>query len=580
MSRLCVPILVEDAEDASRALENAAVAAELGATLVEWRVDPLAGDPHGAAAASRLLTESPMPAILTCRDPEEGGAFETDDDERAALLRAIAEREPRPRYVDVELAAWERSPALREAASELLGPDTSLILSTHDFFGRPRDLWQRLERMASIDACDIIKVAWFARSLRDILEVADVIAARLKPTIALAMGPYGSPSRVLAGKLGGLLTFASLGDGTATAPGQPTLAVMKHVFRFPEISRTTATYGIAGDPVEHSHGPIVHNAGFRAIGHDGVYLPMPIPAGWESFLATVGSWLDDERLGLRGLSVTLPHKTNLLRFVRDAGGDVSPLAALVGAANTLSVQGDGATRILLADNTDAPAIVAAIAEAIAGPAAERSGAAGAGAAAGAAGARADGAAAETLSFAGPAANPGVLLGRHAVILGAGGAARAAAAGLAYAGMPVTVLARRPDAAAEIAADLHGKPDASDAPMHVIAGRLDAAGAEAAIGAGPSVIVNATPVGMATGDAPDGDPLPASVELGSDHIVFDTVYVPRETPLIRRARAAGAGVITGDVLFVGQADRQFQQWTGQPLPPEAIAAVPMERRPAE
>ena len=115
MSLLAVPILVEGIAGLAEALELAAAAAERGADLVEWRVDPLAAEPDrsaAGAAVARLLRESPRPAILTCRDAGEGGAAEIDDEDREILVEAILERGPgpRPRYVDLEWAAWTRSP--------------------------------------------------------------------------------------------------------------------------------------------------------------------------------------------------------------------------------------------------------------------------------------------------------------------------------------------------------------------------------------------------------------------------------------------------------------------------------------
>src|SRR5207247_1557789 len=119
----------------------------------------------------------------------------------------------------------------------------------------------------------------------------------------------------------------------------------------------TRVYGVIGWPVEHSRSPAIHNAGFDAVGHDGVYLPLPIPPEYEHFKATVGAMIDHARLNFRGASVTIPHKENLLRFVNERGGRIDPLTERIGAANTLMVGSAGG---LECANTDCPAAVQAL----------------------------------------------------------------------------------------------------------------------------------------------------------------------------------------------------------------------------
>jgi 3-dehydroquinate dehydratase/shikimate dehydrogenase len=222
----------------------------------------------------------------------------------------------------VELAAFERDAQFRGRLRHLLEQKAvseqaiRLILSTHDFHGRPRDLLQKIEAMSNEPLCAVTKIAWHARSLRDNIEAFELLRARGKPMIALCMGQFGLMSRVLAGKFGGFLTFASDHATEVTAPGQPTIAELKQLFRFDQIKPTTKVYGVIGWPVEHSRSPQHHNAGFERIGFDGVYLPLPIPSEYEHFKATVGALIDGDALNFRGASVTIPHKENLVRFVR------------------------------------------------------------------------------------------------------------------------------------------------------------------------------------------------------------------------------------------------------------------------
>ena len=120
----------------------------------------------------------------------------------------------------------------------------------------------------------MIKIAWLARSLRDNLEAFELLRTRRKPMIALCMGRFGLMSRVLAPKFGGFLTFASLDGSSGTAPGQISISDMKKLYRWDALSPSTKVYGVVGSPIMHSMSPAIHNAGFEAVGFDGVYLPM------------------------------------------------------------------------------------------------------------------------------------------------------------------------------------------------------------------------------------------------------------------------------------------------------------------
>ncbi|MHC5112841.1 MAG: type I 3-dehydroquinate dehydratase [Planctomycetota bacterium] len=499
MTLIAVPIFVERAEDVSRALARAATAVAGGARLIEWRVDVLAEAPDAANAVRRLVRDCPAPCLVTCRPTWEGGGFDGEERTRVALLEALVESGDLPRYVDVELAAYRRD-RFAEVARGF--GETGLILSTHDFEGRPADLIQRVETIATDEDAAVVKVAWRARSIRDNLEAFDLLAERRKPTIALCMDEFGLPSRVLAGKFGGFLTFAAPEADEASAPGQPTLDELRSLYRFDDIGPDTRVYGVVGWPVAHSRGPHLHNAGFGAVGHDGVYLPLPVPPEWEHFKASVGALVDHDGLDFAGASVTLPHKEHLVRFVTERGGTVDRIAARLGAANTLVVGDDGA---LSCTNTDAPAAVEAL--------------------------DAD-------------------AGSRIAVLGAGGVARAVAGGLADAGMRVTVFNRTADRAAALADDLGAGIEAAG--LDELAGGFDA-------------YVNCTPVGMEGGPDPDGSPLPESVTLDECATVFDTVYTPARTPLVRKAEARGSRVVSGAEMFVRQAAAQFAMWTGQAGP---------------
>ncbi|GIK18861.1 MAG: type I 3-dehydroquinate dehydratase [Leptolyngbya sp. PLA2] len=533
---LCVPILVHDSE---AALADAALARDHGADAVEYRVDACfsgTGDEAETRAILRLAAESPVPCIITCRPTWEGGHYDGPEDARVALFERLGTGGAPPAYLDTELTAYTRSANLRQKVNlavdhpkQARPVSTRLILSMHDFDGRPADLARRLAAMRAEPAAAVHKVAFRARSLRDNLELFDLLAERDRPTIALGMGEFGLMSRVLAPKFGGFLTFASLHPQGATAPGQPTIREMLDLYRFRSISPTTRVYGIVGWPVGHSLSPLMHNAGFEAVGHDGVYLPLPIAAAengadgsYESFKATMLELLHHPGLDLRGASVTIPHKENLARLAMEQRWPADADTAACGAANTLVVErsAGGAIASVRVANTDAPAAVACIQDSL-----------------------------------------GEIASRRIVVLGAGGVARAIAFALAARGAEVVIYNRsreRADRLAQAILDAGARASADDWAA------LSHARAHA--------FVNCTPVGMKGGPEPDGSPLPVhelaarrTDPCGPETVVMETVYNPVRTQLLNDVREVGWRAIDGVEMFVLQAAAQFTAWTGHPAP---------------
>jgi 3-dehydroquinate dehydratase/shikimate dehydrogenase len=520
MTKLAVPIMVQSAE---RTLDAAARAAEFGADLVELRVDHVADQP---ALVTQLVAEAALPSIVTCRPSWEGGGFEGDEADRLALWQALAASAEPPAYVDVELAAWQSSEAFRQRVVGCVSTDAEpdpnkpgLIISTHDFQSRPADLLRRLEAMASEPHCRVIKLAYLARSLRDNLELFELMQQQVKPMIGLCMGEFGVASRVLAKKFGGLLTFASLGDEQSTASGQVPIAQMKQQYRWDQLTPATPVYGVIGYPVAHSMSPALHNAGFDAVDHNAVYLPLPIHAEYEQFKATVGTWLDEPGLQFNGASVTIPHKQNLLRFVTERGGMIDPLSESIGAANTLARLPDGQ---LYACNTDYAAALDAVCAAL------------------------------NIERA-------ALAGRRIAIIGAGGAARALVAAFAHYGATVVVYNRTVDKAQQLVDRFDGHT-----------GKVVATPLTNLCKACCDVFVNCTPIGMhpETDVSPlDDDQTPANWDANT--LVFDTIYNPTKTRLLSQAEAAGCQTLSGLEMFVRQAAAQFELWTQKPAPLETF-----------
>ncbi|MFA7237327.1 MAG: shikimate dehydrogenase [Phycisphaeraceae bacterium] len=527
MTHLAVAIFVHDLESA---LADVAAAARRGAEMVEFRIDQFTADPRNPRELAALIRRSPLPCIVTCRPTWEGGLYDGDETHRIATFRAAADAHPA--YIDLELKAYLRDP---DALNNFTG---GLILSSHDFRGRPPDLFQSVEAMVHAHACRVVKVAWAARSLRDNVQAFELLEAQHKPTIALCMGEAGLPSRVLAKKFGALLTFASTSDSdTGTAPGQVSIDTLKKLYRWDALRHDTRVFGVIGHPVAHSMSPAIHNAGFDAAGFNGVYLPLPIPPEYEHFKATVATWLDYKPLDFRGASVTIPHKENLLRFVTEQGGEIEPLAKTIGAANTLTVRDDGS---LYASNTDYAAALDSVCDAM--------------------GLKRD-----------------QLRDLRIGVIGAGGAARAVVAGFTHVGATVTVFNRTPARAERLAEEFSANKAATGGRglihPHVVAASLDAIADSVC-----DVLINCTPIGMHPNV--DASPLASAGPINwprrGPQVVFDTIYNPMRTRLLRDAAERGCKTIGGVEMFVRQGAAQFERWTGLPAPVDLFRGMLTER----
>ena len=531
MTLLAAAITVQSVD---QTLQEVARAGEYGADLVELRIDTFTDQPDQLVD---LISRCSIPCIVTCRLQSEGGRFVGNPQERIELFRQVERASSKPAYIDIELSAYTDSEQLRRCIDGIVEHDgqinsgPGLILSAHDFEHRPTDLLQKVEAMANIPSCRVIKIAWQARSLRDNLEALEIISHQYKPTIALCMGEFGLPSRILAKKFGALLTFATVDATLTTAPGQPTLNDLKNLYRWDQLDKQTAVFGVIWYPVGHSMSPAIHNAGFDASGFNGVYLPMPIPSEYEHFKATVGQWLDTPAMHFRGASVTIPHKQNLLRFVKERNGFVEPLADQIGAANTLAVLDQGDGDHLYAYNTDYAAALDAVCD---GLAIERN----------------------------------ELAGRKVAVIGAGGAGRAIVTGFAHYGANVTLYNRTVEKAEAIAEQFNGKTAWGEKPGKVNAAPLDKLRQSRC-----EIYINCTPIGMSPNII--DTPMPGEIatkNFDSEVVVFDTIYNPIETRLLREAKVAGCITISGDDMFIRQAAAQFELWTGKKAPLEVFRKV--------
>jgi shikimate dehydrogenase len=252
----------------------------------------------------------------------------------------------------------------------------------------------------------------------------------------------------------------------------------------------TRVAGIIGWPVEHSLSPAMHNAAFAALGLNWIYVAFPVPPGRaEEAIAGLAA------AGCAGLNATIPHKAAALR----AASSASQAAAEIGAANTLVPDGEGGFR---ADNTDAAGFLRALDEAA----------------------------------------PLDLAGADALVLGAGGAARAVVHALRSRGARVRVANRTPARAAELGDPVPFVPQA----LEVVAGQA-------------VLVVNATSLGLRGDEPPPELPLAA---LGPGQVVADVVYRPGGTPWLAAAAGRGARTVDGLGMLLHQGAAAFAQWTGR------------------
>lgn len=360
-----------------------------------------------------------------------------------------------------------------------------VVVSRHDFEAK-LDTAAALASLRGRRAA-VQKLARTVTDSRDALALLALAARESRPTIAIGMGPAGVASRLLAERSGAPWTYAAAGG--EAAPGQLPLDVFARLRTRRRVTRSTKALGVLGKPVAHSRSPALMNSVFGALGVDAVYTWLET----EDPAAILAATKDDA--GWLGFSVTIPHKETVARVCDRLG----PSARATGAVNTVVKSGGE----WVGHNTDAPAVAAVLARAA------------------------------------------ELRGARVDLLGAGGAARAAAWALREAGAHVTLYDRTEARGAKVAAELgatFGGPLAS----------ARATGAE-------RILVNATSVGM----APEVSASPVGEEAFDERtLAFDMVYVPEETRFLDLARRRGARTVPGLEMFVSQARAQLEHWLGK------------------
>ncbi|RCS41221.1 shikimate dehydrogenase [Bremerella cremea] len=452
---------------------------EQGALLCELRLDYI----NGSIKLRRLLENRPGPVVITYRRERDGGRYSGDEQARQMVLRtAIAEGAD---YVDLEEDIASSVPRYGK---------TKRIISYHNFRETPADLESLHRRMQQLDA-DIVKIATMANSPQDNVRILELVRNSEVPTIGLCMGDMGMPSRILGGRFGCPFTYATSSNERTLAPGQIGFRQMVDLYRYEEITDETELYGVVADPVGHSLSPHLHNAAFSEQGMNRRYLPFRVPREHlEVFLNEVCP-----QLGVRGLSVTIPHKEVAAKFLKNPDDAVKG----VGATNTIIFDENGPSGY----NTDCASAMESLDTALP-----------------------------------PELHGGSLKGKTVLVLGTGGVSRGIVWSLKQREANVTISGRTLENAEQLANHFQCRSIRWDDRGSVV----------------PDILINGTPVGM----HPNVNETPFEKRwIKPSMVVFDTVYNPEQTLLIKEAKATGARVVTGVEMFVRQAALQFKHFTG-------------------
>jgi 3-dehydroquinate dehydratase/shikimate dehydrogenase len=487
LSRVCVAIAAPNASE----LVEKADAVSRDNPFVELRLDYI---PRPGLALPKIRefsqTRPHVTLIGTCRRAASGGKFRGSIPAQLDILSRAAEAGCH--LVDLELQS-----ALRVKPSQLakLNTKAAVILSFHNFRSTEK-LEEALKKMSRFPS-DFYKIVGTATSLYDNVVMMKFLERHQDShsLIGLCMGEQGIISRVLGVRAGSAFTFGAATPDERTAPGQVTVQELRNVYRIDQVDAATKVYGVAGDPIAHSLSPAIMNAAMRRENVNGVFLALHAKS-LKDLLACV------RETPIQGLAITMPHKQAILQYL----DNTDPHTAKIGACNTVVRSQDGK---LYGFNTDTAGVV------------------------------------------GPLEQRIQLHGARILVLGAGGAARAAVFGLKERGAEVFILNRNVAAAQKLARQAKARSVRRNDLK-----KLDF-----------DVIINATPVGM--GNTRES---PLKAEEIRARLVFDMVYDPAETRLLKLAKERGAEVIPGSLMFVHQAARQFEIWTGKPAPREDMLRI--------
>jgi 3-dehydroquinate dehydratase/shikimate dehydrogenase len=488
LPRVCVAVAAPD----PTALIEKAEGLIRDNSFLEFRLDHISKPGLAIPKIKHFLeTRSGVMVIATCRRVASGGKFRGSIASQLDILGKAAAAGCQ--LVDVELQTAQKC---KPEQLQKLRSRSALILSFHDFRGTKK-LDETLEKMRAFPA-DFYKVVGTAATLSDNVSMIQFLGRESDnhSIIGLCMGEQGIISRVLGVRAGSVFTFAAVSPGEETAPGQVTAQELRSVYRIEQVDAATRVYGVAGDPVAHSLSPAIMNAAFRRENVNAVYLALHAKT-LKDLLTCV------REIPIHGLSITMPYKESILPYLDNTDTHTTK----IGACNTVVRAQDGK---LYGFNTDTSGVVRPLERRL-----------------------------STLQDA------------KILVLGAGGAARAAVFGLKERGAEVFILNRSAVPAQKLARRAHARAvKRADLKKYSF-----------------DVIINATPVGM--GNTRES---PLQEKEINARYVFDMIYDPPETQLLQLAKQRGAQIIPGIEMFVHQAARQFEIWTGKPAPQDDMLQV--------
>jgi 3-dehydroquinate dehydratase/shikimate dehydrogenase len=424
--------------------------------------------------------------IVTNRKKDEGGLFEGSEYERIIpLIEAIKNGFG---FIDIEYSSIDSLNLLLRKKREL-NSETKIIVSYHNFENTPSNINEILSEIKD-KFPGIVKVVTYAKDISDNLIIKDLLSSKIntdKKIISFLMGERGEISRILCRSWGSFTSYAPLKGVGHTAPGQIPIEILKEVYRVDAINENFDIYGLIGNPVKESIGYYVHNKLFSYY---------DIPAVYLNFLVDdIKKFMDNYKSLFSGLCVTMPFKEEIITYV----DNMDEMALKIGAINTLKRTREG----LFGTNTDWIGAVYSI---------------------------------EKLDR---------IKNKRVLILGAGGAGKAIAFGMADRQGLIFISNRDPKKALELSGKL-----GAETVLWEDRNKVDF-----------DILVNTTKIGM----FPEENNCPMEDSFFekdlSEVTVFDAVYSPINTKLLKMSEKQGAKIANGLDMYIGQAMAQFELWTG-------------------
>lgn len=462
--------------------------------MVELRLDLL--DEGELASAQIFPRLCALPTIATFRRVSDGGKSQLNDKSRMIKLREIVLQGDFS-YVDIEEDVKKSDLKIKcdeesqraDFENELKLKGIKIIRSFHDMEKVPANLFALVTKLAKKG--DIPKVAVTPNTIVDVVtlfrmneELKDV-----KEKIIIGMGDFGVCTRILYKKIGSMLTFASENE---IAPGQLSAKSLKLLYKADQVNNRTNIYGIIGNPVLHTASPKIHNPGFDAIHYNAIYVPFLVDKVRAFFKLA-------ELIRIHGFSVTVPHKRDVLPYL----GKITREVKQIGACNTVTrIQG-----MWKGTNTDYYGFLAPIEREI---------------------------------------SEGKI--KSALVVGAGGAARAVVWALRNHHVKVTIANRTIEKAKLLASEtMSNYIEIDNIPK---------------LNENVDLVVQTTVIGMAPNEDED---ILESLTFSKPCIVYDLVYKPRYTKLLKRAKEANCRIINGSDMLIAQGKLQFESFSGYHYP---------------